>query len=80
MLERFYQLCPSCGRRTRSQVISRALVETAVVESSKRLWSRSGNWPVDEPVSIFVYSYDVTHRCRACGNQWAEKVTKQRLW
>lgn len=76
----FYQFCPKCGERSRRLVTAKKLVNTKVVESSKRSWSRSGNWPVDEPMSVWVYSYDVSRRCRRCGNQWTERLTKQRPW
>jgi len=80
MFERFYQRCPKCGQRTWKKVMSKKLIDTKVVQSTRRSYSRSGNWPVDEPVSVFLYSYDMGHKCRACGNQWTERVTKQRPW
>jgi len=80
LFDRFYQHCPKCGQKSRRLILSKKLIETKVVESSKRSWSRNGNWPVDEPMAIWLYSYQITHRCRICGHQWAEQVTKQRPW
>ena len=80
LFDRFYQHCPKCGQKSRRLILSKKLVETKVVESSKRSWSRNGNWPVDEPMAIWLYSYQITRRCRICGHQWAEQVTKQRPW
>ena len=80
LLDRFYQLCPRCGQRSRSRVISKSLLDKSAVVSTKRTWSRSGNWPVDEPFAVWVYTYDVARRCRRCGHQWTERATKQRAW
>jgi len=78
--DRFYQLCPKCGRKSRRMILSKKLTETKVVESSKRSWSRNGNWPVDEPMTIWLYSYKIIRKCRVRSNEWDEQVTKQRPW
>jgi uncharacterized Zn finger protein len=80
LLDRFYQVCPKCGRKTWRMVTSKKLTDRHMVESTKRTWSRGGNWPVDEPFVLWVYTYDVSRKCKECGHQWTEKVTKQRPW
>jgi hypothetical protein len=80
LLDRFYQVCPKCGKKARRMVLSKKLLDKQVVESTKRTWSRGGNWPVDEPFTVWVYSYELAKRCRICGHEWNERVTKQRAW
>jgi len=76
----FYQVCPKCGGKSRRLVLSKKLVSTQAVETSKRTWSRGGNWPVDEPMTVWLHSYELTRKCRRCGHQWVERTTKQRPW
>ena len=80
LLDWFYQVCPKCREKSRRLVLSKKLIDTQVMETTKRSWTRSGNWPVDEPMSIWIYSYELSRKCRRCGHQWIERTTKQRPW
>ena len=80
MFDWFYHTCPRCNVKSRRRVLRNELINTDKVEMSRTKWSRGGNSLVKEPFAIWLYSYEVEHICRGCGNKWVEHVTKQRPW
>jgi len=80
LLDRFYQICPKCGRKSRRLVLVKKLRDRTPFESVRRTYAHGGDFVVEEPFSVWVYIYDVSRRCRLCQHQWTEKVTVQRPW
>lgn len=80
MFDWLYHTCPNCGVKSRRRVLRNRLKNTDKVDGTRAKWSRGGNMVIDEPYTVWLYSYEVEHACRACGHRWIEHVTKQRPW
>ena len=73
-----HHICPNCGAKSRKRILGRRLKSSDRVDGSRTRWSRGGHVPVEEPYTVWLYSYEIEHLCRSCGHRWTEHVTKQR--
>lgn len=80
MLDWLFQTCPNCSQKTWRKILRNELKSTEKVYGTQTRWTRSGGMQIEEPVTLWLYSYEVEHNCRKCGHVWTEHVTKQRPW
>ena len=80
LLGAFLQSCPRCGRRSRRLVLSKKLADKNTIDGKRTVYGRSRLWSWEEDSHVTVYTYEYTKKCRVCGHQWTEAVTKQRPW